>query len=109
MIRTIDMHKCNPNNKEIIIYATSDSDRVACLADKYEIKTTSKNHFIDFQDAGLNIEILIAICLDRLYCLQESQDESINNELAIISLENTLHWLGARSDSRSSYKRYNTI
>jgi len=115
MIRTLDIHNLNLENKDTVIYAMNDLDQVACLAIKYEIAIPNhKSQFIYFKDEmntnsnGLTVEILISICLDRLYCLQESQYESVDNELAIVNLENTLHWLGSRTDSRNSYKHYNS-
>jgi len=51
---------------------------------------------------GCHHEDLIAIVIDRLQCFQDSEYKCRENALAITKLEESLHWLRHRTDSRKS-------
>lgn len=49
---------------------------------------------------GLSIESLLAICADRLECFQSGEFACRENALAITKIEESLHWLHARTRDR---------
>ena len=55
------------------------------------------------QEAGINgisEEALLAVVIDRLQCFQTSQYACRENALALTKLEEAVHWLGHRTQSR---------
>lgn len=56
---------------------------------------------LDHPASGLTIEVLIAVCIDRLQAFQSAPLQCRQNAIAITKLEEALLWLGDRSRERT--------
>jgi hypothetical protein len=114
-MRELTIHKTNDCNKAITILADNETTiggapiSYSICIDKFP---GSRSLIIDiaelsFQNGnpedglnGITIEVLLAIAIDRLQCLQAGDFSCRENANAITKLEEAMHWLQHRTNDR---------
>jgi hypothetical protein len=112
MRRMIHDHETNETNKLIAVSADEPDTNNGNASHIYRCQYTNGAaidiHTIEFQRGpigvaginGLTNEVLLAIVIDRLRCFQTSKYACRENALALTKLEESLHWLEARTRAR---------
>lgn len=96
LVLSNDVPKFNANHEYIILNNTNN--------DLMDLLTTIKFQKGPIKESGVNgchNEDLINIVIDRLECFQRSEFACRENDQAVTKLEEALHWLRHRTDSRS--------